>query len=879
MPLAPGQSISHYRLVEKIGEGGMGVVWKARDARLNRDVAIKVLPPELSDNAKRLVRFQREARILASLQDPNVASIYGLEESEGEHFLVMELVEGEDLAQRLRRGPVPVEEALDVARQLAEGLETAHEKGIVHRDLKPANVKLTPDGKVKVLDFGLAKAFTEESMEESDEPSRSPTLTAEATRAGVILGTAAYMSPEQARGRLVDRRTDIWAFGCVLYEMLAGTRPFMGETVSDTLAEVLKSEADWSLLPKETPVRVSGLIKLCLRKDPKERLRDIGDARLELAEVLAGAPEMLAAPEATSRRLSAWTWAAACLLAGALLAAVGLRILTPAPPAPELRKLTIPIPQLGTGWGTAARVSPDGHRIAYFGDGRLWVRDLRRFEAAEIPGSEGATHQFWSPESGKIGFAKEGKIWTWTLGGGQSTSICRIPAAGEGSNGGAWSRDGRIYFATFRGGLYEVAAVGGEPRLILSPDPSEVDFHLPYLLPDGTHLLMAGHRKTGPHPIIVFSLREGTRRNLEGYEGLLSVTPSPTGHLLLYLMESRPKILALPFSESRLEVMGDPFLVAAGGKLPSVSSNGLLIYSLGSSSGLRELVWVDREGHTGQVVGRPRLGLNSPAISPDGRQVAVVAYENENADIWIQDLARGTWSRLLSGPESEISPIWSPSGDRIFYLKEERNFFDSLMEVPVDGSGAPRKLAEGVEGPPVSASPDGRTLVFMVEKEGRFTLWRLDLKAAAEPVRISSNTSVSEAQPAISPDGRWLAFASDESGSQEVFIRPFPGGGQRQQVSLNGGSDPFWSRRGDALFYWESEVLMEVPVKVGAALTPGTARRLFSAAAIGLDPLEDAKPALDVASDGRFLIARRANEDPRRGLLLVESWFEEYRKR
>jgi len=344
----PGQSLLYYRLVEKIGEGGMGVVWKARDTRLNRDVAIKLLPEEVSGDAARLARFQREARTLASLQHPNVASIFGLEEAEGERFLVMELVEGEDLQQRLQRGPVPVEEALVIAHQMAEGLEAAHEKGIVHRDLKPSNVKLTPDGKVKVLDFGLAKAFADESTEAFGDASRSPTLTSAATRAGVILGTAAYMSPEQARGRPVDRRADIWAFGCVLSEMLTGARLFAGETVSDTLASVLKSEPDWSLLPKETTARVAGLVKRCLRKDPKERLRDIGDARLELAEALSGVPDVAAAPGLTPRHLTWWIGAAG-LLAGALVAAAGLRFLAPAPSAPVLRKLSIPIPQLGVG--------------------------------------------------------------------------------------------------------------------------------------------------------------------------------------------------------------------------------------------------------------------------------------------------------------------------------------------------------------------------------------------------------------------------------------------------------------------------------------------------------------------------------------------------
>ena len=901
----------------------MGVVWKALDTRLNRNVAIKLLPPELSGDAGRLARFQREARTLASLQHPNVAAIFGLEEAEGERFLVMEMVEGEDLRQRLERGPVPAEEALVIAQQIAEGLETAHEKGIIHRDLKPANVKLTPDGKVKVLDFGLAKAFAHESTEASGDASHSPTLTEAATRAGVILGTAAYMSPEQARGRPVDKRADIWAFGVVLYEMLTGRRLFSGETVSDTLASVLKSEPDWSLLPNETTARVTALLKRCLRKDPKERLRDIGDARLELAEELLGAPDVAAASGATPRRLTKWIWASASLLAGVLLAAAGLRLLAPATPAPELRKLSIGIPQLRLGWFHAARISPDGRRIVYSSGGRLWVKDLRRYEATKIPGSENAEWPFWSPESTQIGFTRERKIWTWTLAGGQSTSICLIPAGGINFNGAAWGRDGKVYFATFRGGLYEVARAGGDPRLVLSPDPSEEDFHLPYLLPDASHLVMVAHRKEGPHPVIVVTLPDGTRKNLAGFEGLGTVTPSPTGHLLLNFPEGRQRILAVPFSESKLKITGEPFLVAAGGQFPSVSANGHMVYYLGSSSVQRELVWVDREGRIDQAVGRSRLGLDSPAISPDGRKVAVVAYENANADIWIQDLARGTWSRLVSGPQDELSPIWPPSGDRIFYLQLgacpsndrrekptstdapgstissqrdcfhgrncpdsdysdrllERNWFATLMEVPADGSGTPRSLAERVEEPPISASPDGRTLVYVVEKQGTMSLWRLDLKAGPEPVRITPDTSVSEQQPAISPDGRWLAYASDESGSGEVFMRLFQGGGQKQQVSLNGGSSPFWSRRGDALFYWESGALIEVPVQAGSSLTLGMARKLFSAADVGLDPSFAPNPALDIAADGRFLAVRRSGEDPRSGLLLVENWFEEFRKR
>jgi len=871
MSLAPGQSLLHYRLVDKIGEGGMGVVWKAMDARLGREVAIKFLAPELSGDAGLLTRFQREARALASFQHPNIASIFGFEAAGGEHFLVMELVDGEDLAHRLRQGPIQVEETLVIAHQLAEGLETAHEKGIVHRDLKPANVKLTPEGKVKVLDFGLAKMFADERSDLSGDPSLSPTLTEVATRAGVILGTAAYMSPEQVRGRSVDRRADIWGFGCVMYEMLTGSRPFMGETVSDTLAAVLKSEPDWSLLPRAAPARVKRLVKQCLRKDPRERLRDIGDARLELAEALSGAPDLPLSPGAAPRRLAGWIGTAAGLLIGALATAIGLRLLAP-PARPELRRLSISIPQLGVGWFRAPRISPDGHFIVYLSGGRLWVRDLRRFEATEIPDTENADAQFWSPDSTRVGFAKEKKLWSWAVAGGQRTAICSIPASG-GSNHAAWGQDGKIYFAIFRGGLYEVDASGGEPRLILSPDSSEVDFHSPELLPDGSHLVMVAHRKEGPQPVVVVSLPDAARKNLTGYEGLGTVAYSRSGYLLLNFPTNRPKLLAVPFSASKLEIEGEPFQVAAGGGFPSVSANDLLVYTLGPSSLQSELVWVDREGRTGQIVGRPRLGLDNPAISPDGTKVAVVTYENENADIGILNLSRGTWSRLVAGPRDEVSPIWSPSGDRIYYLQQASNWFASLMEVPADGSAAPSTLAERVEEPPISISSDGRSIAFVMETEGRFSLWRVDRESEAKPVRITPDTSVSERNPAISPDGRWLAYASDESGPSEVFTRLYPGGGQKQQVSLNGGQLPLWSRTGDALFYWEGQTLVEVPVRSASTLSLGTARKLFSASSLGLETM------LDIAPDGRFLVVRRSSEDPRSGLLLVENWIEEFRTR
>ena len=867
MPLLPGQSLLHYRVVGKIGEGGMGVVWKARDTRLNRDVAIKLLPDALSSDTERIARLRHEARTLASLHHPNVASIFGLEEAGAERFLVMELVEGEDLAQRLRRGPLPQEEALVITRELAEGLEAAHEKGIVHRDLKPANVKLTPDGKVKVLDFGLAKAFEDETSETPGYVSQSPTVPA--TRPGVVLGTVAYMAPEQARGKPVDRRADVWAFGCVLYELLTGKRAFPGETASDTLAAMLKSEPDWSILPQEVTPRVRALIARCLRKDPKERLRDIGDARLELAEVLSGAPD-LPAPQATPRRPTGWVWSAAGVLAGVLMTAAGLQIFVPTTPAPQLLKLSIPVPQLGVDWSEAPRISPDGRQIAYSRGDRLWIKDLKRFEPTEVPGADGAFSPIWSPQSTRLAFEKGEKLWIWTVGEGQSTPVCAIPASGD-INSGAWGSDGKIYIAMYRGGVYEVGASGGDPRLILPVDSGEVDFHYPELLPDGDHLVMATHNKTGPHQVLLFSLHDKERKILGDFDGLGTVTYSRTGHLLLNFISGKQRILAVPFSEQKLEIVGEPFLVAAGGQDPSVSDNGNMVYHMGSSAVLSELVWVDHEGRAGQVVGRPRLGLTDPAISPDGSKVAVVARENENADIWIQDLVRGTWSRVASEPQDEHAPRWSQSGDRLFYTREDQ-FFHNIMEVDVQGSGVPRSHAEGVEQSRFSISTDDRTVIFAVEKEGRVSLWSKNLEEETEPVRLTQGTSLSEGSPALSPDGRWLAYVSDESGDQEVFMRQFPEGGRKVQVSLNGGSRPFWSRGGQALLYWERGTLIEITLQASATSPLGTPRILFSAAASGIEPI------LDIGADGRFLAVRRSSEDPHRGILFVENWFEEFQR-
>jgi len=873
--LVPGTRLGPYEILAPLGAGGMGEVYRARDARLGRDVAIKALPATFASDAERLARFEREAKVLASLSHPNIAGIHGLEEVAGHRYLVLEFVEGETLAARLERGALPMDEALEVAKQIAAGVEAAHERGIIHRDLKPGNVMLTPSGVVKVLDFGLAKGGDTPGSPSDPNLSASPTMSYAATGAGVILGTAAYMSPEQARGRALDRRTDIWSFGCVLFECLTRQTLFQGETVSDLIAKILEREPDWNALPRGTPPRVRELLKRCLRKDPKERLRDLGDARLELADAIASAPETtVAAP--TARRAPAWAWMLGALVGVALGVVVGIRLSASTKPSPTLSRFTIPAPQMHRAFDNFPRVSPDGRRVVFRSGPRLWIRDLQRFESVEIPGTEDALLPFWSHDGTQLGFVKDGKLWISLLSGSNSTPVCAIPASGV-CNGASWGKDGKIVFATFRGGLYEVSSMGGEPRLILAPDSTEVDFHLPERLRDDQRVVVGAHRKSGPHPVAVVSLRDGTRKNLREFEGVTNAVYSTTGHLLLNIEVGRQQVLAVPFSDSKLEITGEPFLVAAGGLFPSVSKDGVMTYFLGSSRALRELVWVSHDGRVEKVVGQPQHGLDLPAISPDGQSVALVAYENDNADLWILNLARGTRSRLVSSAQDDFAPLWTGDGRRLVYA-EFSNVMSMLKEISVAGTDAPRTLVEG-DWP--TGTPDGGTLVFSRDITGQVTLWRVDAGEAMEPVRLTSGTTTNERSPALSPDGRWLAYHSDESGADQAFIRSFPDGTGKQQVSLNGGEWAFWSPGGEALYYWEEGALMEVSVRVGPTLELGEARRLFTAADVGISLGSGfaPRPPIAAASDGRFLAVRRASSDAHDGVLVVENWYEEFRKR
>ena len=563
----------------------MGEVYRATDTKLGRDVALKLLPEAFASDSERLSRFEREGRLLASLNHPNIAHLYGFESASLDggtpvHFIVMELVEGEDLAERLKRGTIPVDEAVAIARQVAEALEEAHEKGIVHRDLKPANVKLTPDGKVKVLDFGLAKAWTG-----NDDPlsgsapalSQSPTLARTGTAAGLILGTAAYMSPEQARGKAVDKRSDIWAFGVVLFEMLAGRRLFDGETVTDVLAAVVREPIAWDALPAATPASLRGLLERCLERDPKARLRDIGEARIALAR-----PGAVEAPSATRTPRSPWPLAAAALAITMAAAAAGWHARRPAPP--ELRKLDVAAEGLSADEARRAVLSPDGRRIAYFAERKIHVRDLDRAEARELPGTEGAAYAFWSPDGRTIGFYREETLFRLGLDSPSPVTVARTGIHVSGA-GACWTTDGRIVYSRGNTGLFEVRAEGGEPRVLLEPDRESGDghFHGCSLLPGGRGLVFVVHPTSAPANTIGL-LADGRSRSVLSLPGETVADPawSPSGHIVFGRTGAgRDGVWALPFSLERLEPTGEPFQVVAGAGGPSVGADGSLLYTPG----------------------------------------------------------------------------------------------------------------------------------------------------------------------------------------------------------------------------------------------------------------------------------------------------------
>jgi Tol biopolymer transport system component/tRNA A-37 threonylcarbamoyl transferase component Bud32 len=875
MALAPGSKLGQYETVALIGAGGMGEVYQARDTKLGRDVAIKVLPEQFAREPERLARFQREAKLLAALNHPNIATIHGLEQSGDTHYLVMELVPGQTLAERILSGAIPVDEALPIARQVADAVEYAHDKNVIHRDLKPANIKVTGEGMVKVLDFGLAKAMSEDPTD--TDMSNSPTLSMAATRQGVILGTAAYMSPEQAKGKTVDRRTDIWAFGAVLYEMLTGKQAFQGGDVTEVLAAVVMKEPALDALPAKTPAAIRTLVRRCLEKNLKRRLVHIGEARIVLEDVLSGVATAEAVPAARGRRALGWIGAAvatALLLALAAVSFVHFRE-TPAE-VPVLRATVLP-PENTTldfvsSLGLPA-VSPDGRRLAFSagpvgGTNQLYIRPLEALTAQPLAGTEGATFPFWSPDSRFVGFFAGGKLKKIDASGGPAITLADAPAG----RGGSWSRDGVIVFGPLNSGpLQRVSASGGaaSPATTQDTASSEGNHRMPWFLPDGQHFLYAvagvgglGGATSASVTIRIGSLMGTERDPLEGK--IVAETNSHAIYSQGYLLFVREDaLMAQPFDAQRMETTGEAVPVAeqiqralgsGNAGVFSASESGLLAFQEGAGAGGgNRLTWFDRTGKQISVLGAP-AAYGDLELSPDGQRASVSIPDQAGRarDIWVYDVARSLRTRFTFAPADELSSIWSPDGSRLIFNSRRKGHQD-LYQKAASGAGVEEVLFEdNLDKTPRSWSPDGRSILY-TSTGGAIgsDLFVVPLSGDRKPVPFVA-TQFTELYGQFSPAGRWIAYTSNESGRGEVYVAPFPGPGGKWQVSIGGGNWPRWRPDGTEIFYVAPDTsLMVAAVNgKGASFEVGAVRSLFETRAMtGL------RYPYDVSADGqRFLI-------------------------
>jgi Tol biopolymer transport system component len=883
MSLAPGVRLGAYEIVALIGAGGMGEVYRARDTRLNRDVAIKILPDLFAADADRIARFQREAQLLASLDHPNIAHIYGFEHAETARALVLELVDGSTLADVIAQAQgsglkaqggagLPLDQALPIARQIADALEAAHEHGIMHRDLKPANIKVKDDGTVKVLDFGLAKALEQGSGirdRGSVDATQSPTITSPAlmTGSGVILGTAAYMSPEQAKGKPLDKRTDIWAFGCVLYEMLTGTRAFEGEDVAETIAAIIHKEPTWTALPAVTPPAVRVTLQRCLQKDPKQRLRDIGDVRL----ALDGSFETGATPGvAPSQR----RWRRVAVLAGGVLAAAlatGIAVWTvarPAPPVLNQVRFQVQPPENNTFNAAGFAVSPDGRHLAFqatdaTGRSLLW---LHSFETGgSRPLSRTPTNvPFWSPDSRYVVFYGDGKLRKIDIDGGPLQTICDVP--GGVPVQGSWNRDDVIIFGRFPGTLMRVAAGGGTPTplTVLNASRQEVQHSAPRFLPDGKHFVYTRVSKTPENSgIFIGSLDvkpdEQDSRMLAATSLGPAYAPSsdPRFGYLLYIREGT--LLARALDNTTLQLTGEAIPVAEqigdngiSTGFFAASATGVLAYrrSAGTDG---SLVWVDRNGHemtplVPGVLKQPEF----PRLSPDGRRLALTLAR----DVWVYDV-EGRPPIKLTFDGNHFAPLWTPDGRRLIY--ESSGDPSQLRSMAADASGGtPEPVSPEGHYHPHGWSADGRSLIAVrlgTAKTGN-DIVRIPIGEKGDPQPIVQ-TAASEGASgaALSPDGRWMAYVSDVTGQREVWVQPFPGPGAPIRVSPNGGIEPVWSRNGRELYYLEASKMMAVAVDARAGFSFKPPTLLFESHYIQLVQ----PPSYDVAADGRFLMIKPAD--------------------
>ena len=921
-----GSRLAHYEITSHLGSGGMGDVYRASDTKLHRSVAVKLLPQAFSHDEERVARFQREARVLAALNHPNVAAIYGVEEVDGRHFLVMELVPGETLEERIRRGPLPLGEALTIAKQIAEALEEAHEAGIVHRDLKPANIKITADDKVKVLDFGLAKAGQAEpsnlsiSMSPTMAPGSGDALTAAATSPGVIMGTAAYMSPEQARGRLVDRRTDIWAFGVVVFRMLTGGAIFEGETVTDTLARILEREPEWDQLPADTPPALRQLLQRCLTKNVKNRLQSIGEARILIQNLIEKPAQARMSPEvalpATTRPAS-WKTFLPWALAPVFLAAGFL--LRPSAPPPErpLLRFQYPLPGdqvLAHNNRHGLEVSPDGRRVAFMTDSadgppRIYVRRLDTQAETAVAGTEGARSMFFSPDGEWIGFHQGQQIKKVPLAGGPPVVVVENLSLTQDLNFGppglTWGRNGMIVYPNnLASGLSMVRETGGTPEAFTELDPAnnEASHRLPHFLPDGSAVLFTVLPFSAVAPewtraqVWVKSTKTGERTRL--IDNAMDARYAG-GDALVFAREG--KLYAIRFDPSSLTVSGPEVQVIdgvthsvrgtaavawTGAAQYSIAENGSLFYAPGSVEPplLSSLVWVDRQGNLTPVPGMRSMFRFGPRVLPDGVRIASSELYI-NKDIWTFDSARGTEDRATYEGQNAF-PIFAPTGSHFAFRSDRAGPQQIFLSDGVNLRDV-KRLTAGPFDVPSAWTPDGKELLFTrgyTSIGGNTDIFAVSVDQPDTPRPVVA-TAADERYPELSPDGKWLAYTSNDSGRPELYVQPYSGAGPRVTLTSGGAVDPAWSKKGNELFYRAGPQMMAIPFTVSAgAFVPGKPVMLFRQGALGGGTT--VRATYDVSPDGRFLFnqatpdaaAERNRKIFPSSLRFVLNWTEELRQ-
>jgi serine/threonine protein kinase len=867
MPIAIGTQLGSHEITGLLGKGGMGEVYRARDLKLKREVAIKILPEEFSRDTDRVGRFQREAEVLASLNHPNIAGIHELAEANGSRFLVLELVEGETLADRIARGPIPVEETLTIAKQICEALEAAHEKGIIHRDLKPANVKITTGGTVKVLDFGLAKAL--QGSPQNTALSNSPTMLS-GTMGGMIIGTAAYMSPEQAKGRSVDRRTDIFAFGCVLFEMLSGEPAFPGEDVTEILGRVVTAEPDWNKLPPSLPSTIERLIRRALKKDGRQRLADIHDAKLDIEDAINALISPAGANSTIGNKRGSWAWAIAAIALVAV-SIPAIRHLLENPP-PEPAELRVEINTQSTPAPLEFALSPNGRYLVYVASGggpqELWLRALDKTVATPLQGSEGADYPFWSPDSRSIAFYAAGKLKRLDIAGG----LPEVLANSSASFGGAWNADGVILFNAAPGALSRISASGGTPMPATTLGPQQVSHRFPSFLPDGRHFLFYSSGRPGITGVYLASL--------DGEAKFLTIADS-TG---LYLAPDMiafgrgTTLSARHLDLKKGELTGEPVRVAdfsGSGILGltgvSVSSDGKIAFR-GGGEGLRRLKWYDRSGKFLAVAGEP--GTPSyPELSPDETQIAMARTVQNNTDVWLMDLVRGIMTRFTVDPAADTVPIWSPDGKQIAFTSARLGPFNIYVK-RTSNSAQEDILMESPNAKSMQDwSKDNRFYLYLDNdpKTGR-DLWARPVAGSDQKPFAVANSVFVEQNGQFSPNGHWVAYETNESDAFQIVVQSFPERSFKRQVSQFGGNQPRWRADGKELYFVALDgKMMAAPITdQGSTLSVGNAVPLFQAtpaAGIGFNRQEYV-----VTRDGRFLINQPAETSSVSPITLILNW-------